>query len=412
MVLNLSLGRIGPLLAQLASIQRISWPKVVHIAGTNGKGSTSAYVSHILVSSRVKTGRFNSPHLVEARDSIQIDNCPVDKVCYELATREVEDINDKYGFQCTEFELLTATALNCFAKHQCQVAVLEVGVGGREDATNALGTESIAVTAITKVGLDHQGLLGNTLREIAHQKVGIFKHGVTAVIDGSNDPEVLEVAHTEAKIVGCPLLVSSRDQIPLGISPKLLGDYQYDNLALALKVIEVLKRDTSLNITTKSIKLGVESTVWPGRLQMVSVPIENSTNELQILLDGAHNPQAAVQLRLYLDTVRPKNGFIFIMGFSKGKDIKPILRTLLSPEDTVITLQFTTPVEGMPWVESIEAVELKAAVEECGFHAISSENLTNALQIAYDESESKDKKVVICGSLYLVADVIRLKAFK
>lgn len=410
MVLNLSLGRIVPLLQQLQLANKIVWPKLVHIAGTNGKGSTSAYVSHILTASAVKTGRFNSPHLVHARDSIQIDNKPVDEHCYAICTKEVADINNEWGFQCTEFELLTATALNCFAKEQCQIAVLEVGVGGREDATNAFGAENVSVTAITKVGLDHQGLLGNTLREIAQKKVGIFKSGTPAIIDGSNDPDVLEVALEEAELVGCPLLISSRDDIPADIKPKLLGDYQYDNLALALKVIQVLQHNTSLKITEKTIKNGVESTVWPGRLQLISLNITPNT-QLEVLLDGAHNPQAAIQLKMYLDTIRPTDGFVFIIGFTHGKDVKPILDTLLNPEDEVITVKFTTPVEGMPWIESINANELKMLVEQSGHaNVMPSVSIKDALLKASNMTQSNTKEVIVFGSLYLVADVIRLKA--
>lgn len=416
MPLNLSLGRISPLLRALQSQNGIVWPKVVHVAGTNGKGSTTAYISHILTSSKIKTGRFNSPHLVEARDCIQINNEIVSDHVYNTSLEEVNEINARLGINCTEFELLTAVALNCFSKERVDVAVLEVGVGGRLDSTNVFTGDEVCVTAITKVGLDHQGLLGDTLKEIAWQKVGIFKRGVPAVVDGSNDEDVRQVALEYAKEIGVPKVhFSQRKLLGDEYKPSLLGDYQYDNLALAVKVIEVLQSDESTfpfkNLITKeSIKDGISKTKWPGRLQMIDFPLSKincGNGAAPILLDGAHNLQAALELRKYLDSIRTSKGFTFIMGFTKGKDVQPIVQTIVGPQDSISTVQFTTPVEGMPWIESVQAEELASIIPgalSAEQAVTSSPNLSEAISTAVQSG----KPIVICGSLYLVADVLRL----
>lgn len=426
MVLDLSLGRIGPLLRALraqsaagaagaagATGGATTWPRVVHIAGTNGKGSVSAYVSYVLAAAGVRVGRFNSPHLVEARDSIQVDNRAVDAAAYAEACADVARADARGRFGCTEFELLTATALSCFARAQCAVAVLEVGVGGRDDATNAVPDDCVAVCGITKVGMDHVGLLGGTLAEIASHKVGILKRGVPAVIDGSNDLAVVRVAEREALSVGCPLKVAHRGDIPPGVVPGLLGDYQWDNLALALGLVGVLAQDPSLGITSDAIRRGVAATRWPGRLQRVCVDLPGG--DLSLLLDGAHNPQAAIQLRNYLDsTTNETNGTngtaggaeprTFVLGFTAGKDVGPVLDILLRPGDSVVAVEFSTPVEGMPWIAPVAAEDVVEMAQARGCQATACQDIGSALSTARDTKNV----VTLCGSLYLVADVLRM----
>lgn len=410
MPLDLQLHRIKKLLTLLGNPQYK--PQFIHVAGTNGKGSVCSYLSHILSSSGIHNGRFNSPHLITPRDSIQINNVPASISLYEKCKEIIVDTNAKHNVGCTEFELLTCTAFQIFAESKVSIAILEVGVGGRLDATNVLPSDRTLVVGITKVGLDHQNLLGKTLSEIAFQKTGIFKEGVPAVIDGSNDEAVLDVAEAESKEVGCPLYIAKRDE-DCWVKPKLLGDYQYDNLSVALKMASLV-RDS--RITKDTIKKGVESTVWAGRLQeyrfnMCNLGYEEDKS-IDILLDGAHNTQASIELGKYLSTLRNDHDFIFIIAITQGKHLSALFKPIITSKDTIIFTQFSDNVDGMPWIKPFDVLDLKKEIETQGIEhddVYTCPQLKDAISQAYKISQATKKKVVVCGSLYLVADVLRLQ---
>lgn len=410
MPLDLQLHRINKLLTVLGNPHYK--PEFIHVAGTNGKGSVCSYLSHILSASGIDNGRFNSPHLITPRDSIQINNTPVSLQLYEKCTKFIADTNEKHKIGCTEFELLTCTAFQIFAESKVPIAILEVGVGGRLDATNVLPPNKTLVVGITKVGLDHQNLLGKTLSEIAFQKVGIFKKGVPAVIDGSNEKAVIEVAVKESEEIGCALYIANRAK-DCWIKPKLLGDYQYDNLAVALKMLSVIKDS---RITKATIEKGVGDTVWPGRLQEYDLDLRclgyTEGGNLPLLLDGAHNTQAAIELDRYLKTLRKSSDFIFVIAITKGKNLSTLFEPIITTRDTVIFTQFSDSIEGMPWIRSYDVADLQKEVDLRGIkhadiHTIP--EVKDALRQAYQISQATNKKIVVCGSLYLVADVLRLQ---
>lgn len=416
MPLDLQLHRIQKLLKVLGNPH--FKPHFIHVAGTNGKGSVCSYVSHILSTSGINNGRFNSPHLITPRDSIQINNHPVSETLYAKCSKLINDTNAKYEIGCTEFELLTCIAFQIFFESKISIAILEVGVGGRLDATNVIPAEKTLVVGITKIGLDHQTLLGNTLSEIAYQKVGIFKKNVPAVIDGSNSKEVIDVASEEAKKLGCELNIARRD-IDCYIKPKLLGDYQYDNLAVALKIISLIKESED-KITKESIESGIQSTVWPGRLQeydldIKKLNIDNGVNsdKLSILLDGAHNTQASIELGKYLEHLRSSQSqnFIFIIAITKGKNLTELFKPIITAKDTVIFTEFSDNVEGMPWIKPSDVNLLRDEIDSQDItysDIYTIRDVKEALIKAYNLCQLTGKKVVVCGSLYLVADILRL----
>lgn len=408
MPLDLQLHRIHKLLSLLNNPHHK--PHFIHVAGTNGKGSVCSYISHVLTQSGIDNGKFNSPHLLTPRDSIQINNVPVSIPLYEKCKKLIANTDRQYNVGCTEFELLTCTAFQIFVESSVPIAILEVGVGGRLDATNVIPADKTIVVGVTKVGLDHQSLLGNTLAEIAYQKVGIFKKGVPAVIDGSNDQSVLKVAEKESEIVGCPLVVANRVD-DCWIKPTLLGDYQWDNLAVALKMIDLIKND---KINKDSIEKGIAKTIWPGRLQKHEFNVEKlglpgNSETITLLLDGAHNTQAAVELGKYLDSVRQNHsGFVFVIAITKGKDLNSLFRPIIKPQDTVIFTQFEDNIQGMPWIEPTSAEVLRNEVNSQSIQyeeIYTIPKLKDALKKAYEIS---NKQIVVCGSLYLIADVLRL----
>lgn len=413
MGLDLQLHRIVKLLELLNNPHHV--PKFIHVAGTNGKGSVCSYISHVLTQSGITNGKFNSPHLITARDSIQIDNIPVSQSVYDNCKKLILDIDEKHRVGCTEFEILTCTAFQIFADLKIPIAIMEVGLGGRNDATNVIPPENTLAVGITKIGLDHQNLLGKTLAEIAFQKVGIFKKNVPAVIDGSNSESVLNVAKSEAANVECPLYLSKRDK-DCWISPKLLGDYQWDNLAVALNILKILQKEEK-KIDNESIEEGIKNTIWPGRLQEYNFDVgklgltDNNNSSVTILLDGAHNTQASIELGKYLNTIRKDRDFIYVIAITKGKMLNTLFKPIINSKDTIIFTQFNDNIEGMPWIEPTPVETLVSEVKSQGIKysdMYAFGELKTALTKACELSQETGKKIVVCGSLYLVADVLRM----
>ena len=355
--MDLSLERIEALLAHLP---QYTLP-TVHIAGTNGKGSVASFVASISQASGFKVGRFNSPHLISVLDSVNIDGEPVALDLYNDARRAVEDTDSELHMGATSFELLTATALMLFQSAKLDVVVLEVGMGGRTDATNAVSNECILVSALTAVDLDHQKFLGSAVGEIARQKAGIARKGRPFVVGPQKYPDVIVSARAVVEEVGAelvcagPAVTRAWDEAttttnttnttssslfhhppvarPVSLSLPcfpdhvntqlpLHGDHQLDNLGVAASIISSLLTHNSPStrrlpfrrkITPSTIAAGVRSTSWAGRLSFHDVPLsklrppsgsgtaeEEAGESLVVLVDGAHNPASASALASYI----------------------------------------------------------------------------------------------------------------
>lgn len=445
MPIDLGLSRVTKLLQHLGSPHLRAY-KSIHIAGTNGKGSTVAYLSSVLTQARIRNGRFTSPHLVYYNDSICINNEVYPLAKFTTVSEYVQKENKALGLECTEFELLTVTAFKIFELEKVELAIIEVGLGGRLDATNVLEPFNakgsldykggVIATGITKIGIDHEALLGNTLAEIAYEKACIMKKHVPCVVDKKNEKEVLEVVENMAKdtksdlflvdgfndteIYASEKYVNSQDpdyaRSLLKLSP-LKGDYQLQNLSIALKILDVIKLQNHLSLindkgesklTTQAIQLGIEKAVWPGRLQTLTVP----QTGLSLLLDGAHNTSAAIELGKYLENVRTKrDGLIFVIALTKGKSIDNLLKHIVHKNDTIITSTFSTP-DQMPWISSYPCEDLqeiaKKYTEDVRNLGPSNQNIEKVLNYVNDlKLKGDSRRVVVCGSLYLCADVLR-----
>lgn len=433
MPIDLGLSRVTRLLQRLGN-PHISTYNSIHIAGTNGKGSTIAYLSSIFTQCNIRNGRFTSPHIVHYNDCICINNevYPLSK--FEKVNELVVLENDHMQLGCTEFELLTVTAFKIFELEKVELAIIEVGLGGKLDATNVLElnklTESgagVIATAITKIGIDHENLLGSTIREIATQKAGIIKQFIPCVADKTNQKEALEVISETATSCHSELIFvdgydTGKVSNLLKVSP-LKGIYQSQNLAIALKLIDLLNSqehkefqnlDGTSKITDELIKKGIENVKWQGRLQTIIIP----NTGLTLLLDGAHNESAAIELGKYLSTFQDRDqGLIFIIAVTKGKDIGKLLKHITNKDtDKIIITSFTVP-ENMPWISSLDVTELKAISSnyvndvEVPF---TDTNISNILNYVLVIKQNGDKrKVVVCGSLYLCSDVLRyLESFE
>ena len=401
-MIELGLGRISRLLKHTPQ----SW-KAIHVAGTNGKGTICAYLSAMLHASGVRCGRFTSPHLIDRWDCISIN----EKTVRDSVFREAEDLvmkrNKSEGIEASEFELLTATAFEVFARERIDMGVIEVGVGGRLDATNAMKQK--AVTVISKIGLDHQALLGNTIEEIAREKAGIMRPGVPCVLDRSNPASVREVVEDYAKEIGTEVTLSSMESAFLDeLSEDDFEPHQWQNLACAYTAFHLAY--TKVESPLHRLLPAIENINWPGRQQMVDIRSITGRRDM-VLLDGAHNTQSADALGSYVGRRMREDGkrVTWVLAASQGKELDEILKPLLQQTDCVAAVQFG-PVDGMPWVLPMPSEDILAASTTAGVDVLqqydAGEDVSAALRWAV--TAAAGGPVVIAGSLYLVSDVLRL----
>lgn len=373
------------------------------------QGSVCAYISSVLHAAGIPSGRFTSPHLVDRWDCIALNETTVDQAVFLEAEAAVKEKDAKLGIGATEFELLTATAFEIFSRQKISVAVVEVGIGGRLDATNVF--QSPLVTVITKIGLDHMGLLGSTLDEIAREKGGIMKKGSSCVVDGSNTDQVLSVLLHTANEVGtggytiskpkaagegyCEVMTTAFGS--QRFTNFLTGNYQPSNLACAINALSHASGRFP-SITSAVVQKGIEATRWPGRMEWVDVSFVLGKQK-SVLVDGAHNPQAADALANY---VKKELGspVTWILAASKGKDIGTMLRSLLQPGDSVVAVAFG-PVEGMPWISPTDPREIvetaKGFMGDQGSVVNAGSNVAEALRAACQTAG--EGNLVIAGSL-------------
>lgn len=409
-MIELGLSRI----TQLIKHTPLNW-KAIHVAGTNGKGSITAYVSAILEEAGVRTGRFNSPHLIDRWDCISIQDRPVSKALFSSVEDGVKHRNEKLGIQASEFELLTATAFEVFNRAHVQVGVVEVGLGGRLDATNVLTPKDLLVSVISKIGLDHQSLLGDNLNAIAGEKAGIMKEGVPCIVDGTNETSVLQTLSHHAESTKAELSVVTPERALRSMSvlepffrQLNLLSHQQSNLLVALEALRAAESSLELKKPIEESLSIIPRISWPGRLQLVNLqPLLQQ--DLTALLDGAHNIQSAEVLSNYVEErIRESPGSVtWILAASKGKDVTGLVRCLVKPQDKVIATRFG-PVGGMPWVEPVGTQQIVQASKAVSSEivAVETNNVEAALRRLLDIHASGS--VVIAGSLYLVSDVLRL----
>lgn len=412
---------------------------VVHIAGTNGKGSVSAILDAVLTAAGLQTARFNSPHLVSVEDAIRLGGQPIPRALYDEVRAEVERVDGEHACGASLFELLTATALVVFERARADVVLVECGMGGVDDATNVFAADQVLASVLTAVDVDHQAFLGDSVEAIARAKAGIVKPGSVLVVGPQTHSTVRQVAEELAHERGADVVWAERSLVASSSSsgggPAVLrtdlplpGEHQRDNLALALAVVEVLRsRPAALaclpalgRLTDDAVVVrGVRDTVWDGRCSWLSVPLADGRRSCRILADGAHNPSSAGLLASYLAEVpappaaqaKPRT-FVLSLSHSPPKTPADVLGPLLRKGDQVALVAFTTPIEGMPWVRPVPVDELVGPVRALvGDDApIWTGALAAALEWARgDDGEGdQDGLVVVAGSLYLVADLYRL----
>jgi len=383
----------------------------VHVAGTNGKGSVAAMVHAGLAAAGVRTGRFTSPHLVDLAERFVIGTVPVDAADLERAVDDVLDQADRLrtagelAAHPTFFEATTAVAFELFRRARVQVAVVEVGLGGRFDSTNVVPA---SIGAITSIGLDHQDLLGDTLEAIAFEKAGIIKPGMV-MVTGALPPEARTVVSAVARERGARVVDAAGGarvegdmhdgratvtiETPGGrygpLALALRGEHQIGNALVAVRLLEAV-RAAGTPIESQAVARGLTDVEWPGRLELIQVP-----GGPQVLLDAAHNVEGAKALAAYLERWHPERPTL-VIGVMRDKDIAGIAGALLPVVSSAIATAAETP-------RALPARELAARIA-----AVDSTVTVRAEPdpvAAVEEALSAGRTVCVAGSIYLVGAV-------
>ena len=385
--------------------------KTVHVAGTKGKGSTAAMIAQVLITAGYKVGLYTSPHLITLSERIRINNVLISEQEFALLATEIqpliEKVNKEASFgKLTTFEILTIIAFAYFKKNRVDIQAVEVGLGGRLDATNVARGD---VCVITSLSLDHTAVLGNTVAKIAVEKAGIIKPG-SIVVNFPQPKEALEVIRETCKKQGATLIQLGEDitwsrtggnlnQQSLTVASKnqtydlqipLIGDYQLENAAAAVAALEALT-GIGIKISRGAIVEGLEKVKWPGRLQILQ-------HQPLVVVDGAHN---VFSIRRMLETI--KNYFEYdrcnvIFGVSSDKDIPGIVRELASFTPHIIVTRSSHPrsATSSALVEEFSKMGIKPKVVDTV-----SQGIAETLIVA-----QKTDLILITGSLFVVAEAI------
>ena len=401
--IDLSLERMVRLLAAMGNPHK-RLPPVIHVAGTNGKGSLISCLSAIFEAAGYRVHRYTSPHLVWFRERIVLQGKEIENSMLETLFRHVSPI--LLNHQATFFEAETAAAFLAFADKPADIFLMETGMGGRLDATNVI--EKPLLTAITPIAIDHSEYLGSNLAKIAGEKAGIIKKNMPVVIgrQSSESLAVLEKKATEmnAKMsrFGHEWRVENHYYISptkeLLLTPALAGEHQYDNAGTAVACIEQLPQ---FNITNNHIKQGLERTVWQARLQHLTRHPYNKLlpENIALWLDGGHNPQGGEVLGNWLAEQAKTHDIYLICGMMKGKDSKEFLRYLAPYTKLLCAIK-------IPKEKDAQTPEnIAIAARAVGMEAVVAENIENALQ-TIASSTQKPAIICICGSLYLAGKVL------
>ena len=399
------LERVRALLHALGDPQKRM--KFVHVAGTNGKGSTCAMLASILEAAGYRVGLNTSPYLEDFRERIQINRGMIPPEALAALTEEVRPAAEAMADHPTEFELITAIALLYFRREGCDIAVLEVGLGGALDASNVIDTPEVAVLAA--MGLDHTAVLGPTMGDIAAAKAGIIKSGGTVVSLGGC-PEADAVFRRVCREKGAALLEADFSRLgssrvtlsgtefelaPYGpLRLGLIGAYQLQNALLAVTAAEALERQ-GCAIGREAIRTGLADARWPGRMEVIrpADPV--------ILLEGAHNPQGAAAAAETLRELFPEKKIVLLLGMLADKDVTGVLEAVAPLAEAVVTV--TPP---SPRALDAEALRQRLPHDVPGCACLSVEEGVRVAAMAAGPGGA----VCALGSLYLSGDVRRAVA--
>lgn len=351
----------------------------IHVAGTNGKGSTCAFLTNILTKAGLKCGCFTSPHLIHFEERITVDQKMIPKDAVTRLGNELLSID--FGVTPTMFDYCLVMAVLYFKECGCDVAVMETGLGGRLDSTNALGNPMVAV--ITRIGYDHMAILGNTLTEIASEKAGILKENVPAIF-APQEEEALAVLRKHPGT-----LVSSEDMEKVAsMKPGLMGAYQLENGAAAMLAAQIYFAKIGLDEkkALEAIQRGIHTAVWKGRMEVLS-------EEPYLMVDGAHNSNGIHALKTSLMKLYPDEKFHFVMGVMADKDYEKMIEELLPLAIDFVTV---TP-------ESSRALQAESLAEKIRSQEIPARSIASVADVL--TLPRVGEKTIALGSLYFIGEL-------
>lgn len=406
---KLGLENISRLLERLGNPQEKF--KIIHVAGTNGKGSTCSMLSSILVEEGYKTGLYTSPFLEVFNERFRINNQNASDELVAKATTIVKNEIDKLmeeGYDCpSEFEVTTAVGYVIFELESVEVVVLEVGMGGRLDATNAIKNPLISI--ITSISKDHVEYLGDTIEKIAGEKAGIIKDNTPVVmypqekgaeevmknVAKDHKSKVYELDFKKRKINSTDINGQNFDVEILGkefknLEISILGEHQINNATTALTAIEVLNKKNLLKVSEDSIRKGLKLAKWPGRFEVIR-------NEPLTIIDGAHNLGGAEVFANSIKTYLQDYNVTLVIGMLGDKDYNGVLDLLLPLVKSVITITPDSP-------RALDAKELANIINNRGIDAKASENMVDSYNMALEITDPTKGAIVYVGSLYMIGE--------
>lgn len=380
--------------------------RFVHVAGTNGKGSFCSMLSSVLKQAGLKVGLYTSPYVKVFNERMQINGENITDAELASLTGYIKPFADAMEDKPTEFELITALAFEFFKRHECDVVVLEAGLGGRLDSTNVIRSPLLSV--ITGIALEHTAILGDTVEKIAYEKAGIIKDG-SPVLYGGDDETAAEVIAGVAKERGSVFLRTHRDRVRVSsatldgsvfdygkwqdVQIPLLGLYQPGNTALVLDAVEVL-RARGFNITDADVRRGLTVARWPARFEILH-------RDPLVIFDGAHNPQGIEQATRSIKHYFGGEKVYLLTGVLKDKDYTGIAAML----SKVVSRAFVmTP----PSPRALDASDYAETLRSAGIDAEAFESIESAYRFAVSEAKKDGMPLVCLGSLYVYAEICGL----
>ena len=395
------LGRTQALLEKMGNPEKKL--KFIHIAGTNGKGSTAAMLAAILQNAGYRTGLYTSPYILRFNERMQVNGASIADGELAQITEFVQPLADALAEHPTEFELVTCIAMEYFARQKCDIVVLEVGLGGEFDSTNVIDAPEAAV--IVNIGLDHMSVLGDTVEEIAKAKAGIIKPGCDCVLY-AQEASVEAVIAQACATANARLHRAGMDELRLlshgldgqrfdwkdlsALHLPLLGEHQLHNASVVLTTIEVL-RGRGWNISEDAVRRGLTEVTWPGRFQLMR-------RDPLFIIDGGHNPQCLEALVQAIRDYLPGQKLTFLCGCMADKDYAEMFGELAPYAKEFVTITPNNP-------RSLSADALAKSLRERGMIASSCATIADGVRTAIERAGSNGA-VCACGSLYMISDVI------
>ncbi|MBQ2959732.1 MAG: bifunctional folylpolyglutamate synthase/dihydrofolate synthase [Oscillospiraceae bacterium] len=394
------LSRISELLEKLDNPHK--GMKFVHIAGTNGKGSCAAMCASVLKAAGYKTGLYTSPYIFRFNERMQINGMQIEDDVLADIVAKVKPAAESMEDHPTEFELMTAAALLWYRQENCDIVVLEVGLGGRFDATNIIESPEAAV--IMNIGLDHVTVLGDSIEQIAFEKAGIIKPGCEAVLYEQSDI-VTDVIRRRCEEENAKLNIADFSAIKpefdslMGQSFSykgeiyalpLLGSHQLKNAAVVLETVEVLRK-RGWRLEQSDVEHGLYAVSWPGRFELIN-------DEPEFIVDGGHNPQCAQSVQENLLRYFPGVHRVLLIGVLRDKDFETLAEILDKAADEYVCISPNNP-------RALPAEELAASLEKFGKKLTVCESIEDGVETAMDRAAGKNGMVCAVGSLYSVGDI-------